>query len=383
MVAMTDSDAILDRFGEAIRRFLTRAGKAQHSSGLFDLRRRTLMGAYAYLDHLPWALDVLAAHTTPEELGRAGRGLCGQPFGAQIHGLLWGYLIGRENELALGRAAGGADDLARLADWWRRMMAAYRADAVHLLPHEDGERQPAADPALVRSALEQHGCEAADLPELSQVTAGLQLYNYVLRGEQRGTTNFHGPYPAEAPGRVLVVEEFTRLRHDELPWSADPPVLPVDTVCAVLELEGVALRFDLFQGMAADPPEYRSRLRRAALVTCDDGDPRVLAPDEQEGVVAACAAERPRLFRAMLEWDADYKIAYGAYHYLDFLMPFLDAAGVGEPVKEEARRRFDATVQRRLREVADTDPVPVWTRLFDEPARMFTPLGAPAEMAHG
>lgn len=376
-----DTDAHLERFGEGIRRFLARAGKAQHSSGVFDLRRRTLMGAYTYFDHLPWALGEIGRRITPEELGRAGRGLCGQPFGAQIHGLLWGYLIGRENELALGRPGGRLEDLATLVDWWARMMHAYRDDPVHLLPHEDDDRQPAADTDTVQRVLEQHGDDPGAAAEHAKVTAGLQLYNYVLRGEQRGTTNFHGPYEATVPGRVLVVEEFTRLRHDELPWSASPPVLPLDTVCAVLELNGVQPRFDLFQGMAADPADYRSRLTRSALVTLDDGASRRLIDAERVRIVNGCAAERPRLFRETLTWDSDFKIAYGAFHYLDFLMPFLSAASVGGDVEDEARRRFDRSVLERLRFVADTDPVPVWTRLFADPDRLFTP--ASAEVAHG
>jgi hypothetical protein len=380
---MAETDALIERFGEGIRRFLSRAGKAQHSSGIFDLRRRTLMGCYAYFDHLPWALRVLGEHTTPEAIGRHGRGLCGQPFGAQIHGLLWGYLVGRENELALGRPGGDSADLVVVVDWWQRMMRAYRGDEVHLLPHEDADRQPAAPASLVRRVLAEHGRDPAEIEDQAQVTAGLQLYNYVLRGEQRGTTNFHGPYPAREPGRVLLVEEFTRLAGDELPWSADPPVMPLDTVCAILELDDVELRFDLFQGMAAEPPDYRSRLRRVALLTCDDGPPRELSAEERRQILEAAKSERPRLFRQALEWDADFKIEYGAFHYLDFLFPFLDAAKVGQDVKDEARTRFAETRRRRLREIADTEPVPVFTRLFADSPRLFTPLKARTGVAHG
>lgn len=369
---MTETDELLGRFGESIARFLDRAGKAQHSSGMFDLRRRTVIGSYVYFDHLPWALDVLDAHATPEQLGAGGRGLCGQPFSAQIHGILWGHLIARENELGLGRDGGDPDHLVRLTDWWRRTIEAYRGDGT-LLPHEDGDRQPAAAPEQVRAVLDEHGRTPAELPDASRVMAAVQLYQYMLRGEQRGTTYYHGPYPG-TEGTVLLVEEFTRLRRNELPWSADPPLLPFDTVCSVLELEDVALRFDLFQGMVADPTDYRDRVRRISLLTCDDGAPRSVTPEEASVLVEVAQAEQQRCFREMLEWDAEFRVSYAAYHYLDFLEPFFRAAGCGPEVLEEARQRTRATVERRLPELIATEPVPVWERLFARPEPLFAPL---------
>lgn len=379
---MSTAAELLARFGEAVSLFLQRAGKAQHSSGMFDLRRRTVMGVYAYFDHLGWALDVLDAHgATPEQLGAAGRGLCGQPFSAQIHGVLWGQLLARENELGLGRDGGDPEQLARVIEWWGRAAAAYRASPDGaLVPCEDGDRQPAAPAAEVLAAIEQFGRPVAEFPEAARTTAALQLYSYVLRGEQRGTTYYHGPYPGPG-GTTLVVEEFTRMRDNELPWSE--PVLPLDSVCSVLELDGVAASFDLFQGMATDPVDFRSRLLRTSLLTCDDGPAREVTEAEREEMLEALASDQERVFREQLGWDSDYRMAYAAYHYLDFLAPFFAAAGCGSEVMAEARERFAETVRRRLREVADTDPVPVWERLFGRSGRdLFTPLQT-AGSAHG
>jgi hypothetical protein len=371
---VSSSEELLARFGETVSLFLQRAGKAQHSSGMFDLRRRTVIGVYTYFDHLGWALDVLDAHgATPERLGAAGRGLCGEPFSAQIHGVLWGQLLARENELGLGRDGGDPERLSRVIQWWGRTAAAYRdSPDGALVPSEDDDRQPAAPAAEVRAALEQFGRPVAEFPEAAKTTAALQLYSYVLRGEQRGTTYYHGPYPGPE-GTTLVVEEFTRMRDNELPWSK--PVLPLDSVCSVLELDGVATSFDLFQGMATDPVDFRSRLRRTSLLTCDDGLVRAVTEAERTTMLEVLAAEQERVFREQLDWDSDYRMAYAAYHYLDFLAPFFAAAGCGPEVMEEARERFAATVRKRLREVADTDPVPVWERLFGRSGRdLFTPL---------
>jgi hypothetical protein len=380
---MSDAEALLNRFGTAVRLFLTRAGKAQHTSGMFDMRRRTLLGVYAYFDHLQWALDLLDAHATPEQIGAAGRGLCGEPFSAQIHGVLWGQMLARENELGMGRDGGDPAVHARVIHWWARAAAAYRdSDDGALLPCEDEDRQPAAPAAEVLAAIESHGRPPAELPQAAKTTAALQLYSYVVRGEQRGTTYYHGPYPGPE-GTTLVVEEFTRMRHNQLPWAGDPAPLPLDTCCSVLELEGVEARFDLFQGMATDPADYRSRVRRTSLLTRDGGELRPLAREEWEETVAVAGSEQERIFREQFGWSTDFRMSYAVYHYLDFLQPLLDAAGCGPEAIAEARARFEETVRRRLREVAETEPLPVWERLFSrEDGSLFTPLEQ-AEAASG
>jgi hypothetical protein len=376
---MNSTEELLGRFSEAVSLFLRRSGKASHTSGVFDLRRRTLIGAYTYFDHLDWVLDVLDAHATPEQLGAAGRRLCGEPFSAQIHGILWGQLLARENELGLGRDGGPPESTARVIDWWGRAARAYRQTGDALVPSEDGDRQPAAPTADVVAAIDEYGRPADAFPAAGKVTAALQLYSYVIRGEQRGTTYYHGDYPGPA-GTTLVVEEFTRMRDNELPWA--PPVLPLNTVCSVLELDGVVPRFDLFQGMATEPIDYRARLRRTCLLTYDGGTLRPVTEAEQGAMLSLLASERERVFREQLGWSSDFRIAYAAYHYLDFLDPFFHAAGCGPEVMEEARERFADTVRQRIREVADTEPVPVWERLFERSGRdLFTPLEPVGEPA--
>ena len=371
-----DPQDLLARFGEGCRSFLDRSAKKQHASTIFDMRRRTVIGCYCYFDHLPWLLDVLEELTTPAELGATGRGLCGTPTAAQIHGFLWGYLIGRENELGIGRDGGSDEDLLRILRWWEGMAAAYRKDDV-LLPIEAGHTQPAADPELVADVLERHGRPAEELASLGRLTSALQLYQFILGGEQRGTTYFHGPYPGPE-GRTLIVEEFTEMRHNELPWNPDPPVLVCDTVAAILDLDGVDAQFDMFQGMAATPGDYLSRLRRGALVTCDDGEPRPLSDAEVESLTEHALAEQKHLFREFIQWDPSFKIAYGAYHYLDFLLPFVRAAGAGEDIAVEVRSRFAATIERRMPELTAMEAVPVWDRLYARPEPLFAGLGARA-----
>jgi hypothetical protein len=373
----TDAQALLDRFGQGIAAFLDRAGKANHTSNIFDLRRRTLIGCYGYFDHLPWALGELDEITTPAALGAGGRGVCGAPNGPQIHGLLWGYLLGRENELGLGRPGGDPADLATVLRWWEGMTRAYRGDSA-LVPLEAGHAQPAASDEWIGDVLDTQGRAIAALPQLSRLTAGLQLYNFILNGEQRGTAYFHGPYRTPNGGTV-VVQEFTRLRDSELPWRPDPPALAFDSVAALIEVEGVSFEFDLFAGMATQPTDYHGHIRRAAVVTCDDGEPRALTDAETAELIQTSLAAQAPLFREMVAWKPEYKVAYGAYHYLDFLVIFLRAAGASDAVVAEARERFQQTLAARLTEVVEAEQLPVWDRFFSRPQPLFSPLGATPE----
>jgi hypothetical protein len=367
-----DTDELIVRFGREIGAFLDRAGKSEHTSSMFDLRRRTLIGSYCYFDHLPWALDILEDLTTPDELGGSGRGICRPVYAPLIHGLLWGYLIARENELGLGRQGGPDESLELVVRWWEGMSRAVRADG-SLLPHEAGWTQPSAPTELIAGLLDRHGDR--DASEVSHVTATLQIYNYVLHGEQRGTTFFHGPYPM-GDGAHAIVEQFTQLRSNELPWSLTPP-LPFDSVAAIFELdEDVTVEFDLFQGMYASPTDYLAHARRAALLAFDNPEPIPVSEAEGDELLAATRDEQKRLFREMLRWDTAYRASYAVWHYFDFLVAFLKQAGAPPVFVEEARRRFEQTVTDRLDELLALEEIPVWKRLYARPDPLFSLLGA-------
>lgn len=370
--ARADHDALIRHFAEASRDFLAVSAKRGHTSSTFDMRRRTLIGTYTYYDHLPWVLDQLAKVTTPEALGARGRRLCGCPTNFQINALIWAYLIARENELLLGRADRPPEELEKVVEWWAGTMGAYRE--VGLVPSDDSGRQRVIPAELVEATLERHGRSLIEDPDYGKVTAGLQIFNYVQRGEQRGTTFFHGPYELSDGGSVFV-EEFSRLRRDELPWTADPSPFPVDTVCALVEIRDVELTFDLFQGMSACPPDVHAHALRVALLTCDD-EPRPLEHAERKAILVAALEEQRRLFKALLSWNVEYKVAYGAYLYLDFLVPILEAAGCSADVVDEVRGRFDDTVSSRVADVMAVEPVPVWEHFFTTGGPIFSPMGA-------
>jgi hypothetical protein len=367
-------DSLIERFGVAIDSFLVRAGKAQHVSDQFDLRRRALTGSYCYFEHLPATLRILQEVTTPEALGEHGRGICGSPIGPQIHCMIWSYLIARENEIGLGRSAGAPEDLALVLDWWSRMTTVYRADGF-LLPHEAGQTLPSAPPELVTRTLAEHVLPSGARSAVSKLTAGLQLYQYVLRGEQRGTIFFHGPYP-DGNGSAILVEEFTRMRFNELPWSPEAGTLPYDSVAAILRVPDVAFEFDIFAGMTADPVDYSSHVTEVALVTRDGGTTAPITEAEIPHAVAAMDAAKRIVFRETLQWTPDFRVAYGAYHYLDFLVPFLEETDTDPAAIVNLRRQFEETVARRLPEILAAERLPVWERLFERTHPLFSGVAA-------
>jgi hypothetical protein len=367
-------DSLIDRFSIAIDAFLVRAGKAQHVSDQFDLRRRALTGSYCYLEHLPGTLRILQEVTTPEALGEHGRGICGSPIGPQIHCMIWSYLIARENEIGFGRPAGPPEDLALVLDWWSRMTSVYRADGF-LLPHEAGQTLPSAASELVVQTLTEHALPGGARSAVGKLTAGLQLYQYVLRGEQRGTIFFHGPYVG-GDGFPVIVEEFTRMRFNELPWSPDAAMLPYDSIAAILKVPGVSFELDVFAGMTTDPVDYSSYVTDVALVTRDGGTIAAIPEAEIPDVVAAMDAAKRTVFRETLQWTPDFRVAYGAYHYLDFLVPFLEETDTDPAAIVNLREQFEQTVARRLPAILEAERLPVWERLFRRTQPLFSGVGA-------
>jgi hypothetical protein len=115
-------------------------------------------------------------------------------------------------------------------------------------------------------------------------------------------------------------------------------------------------------------------MTRAALVTCDSGEPCALTDTQISSLIASSLAAQKPLFREMIAWTDSFKIAYGAYHYLDFLAIFFQAAGASEVVLSEARERFQQTLDNRLRELAEAETLPVWDRMFARPTPLFTAI---------
>jgi len=372
MTGRADSAELLRRFGRGVDHFLKKSGKSGHASGLFDLRRRSLVACYCYFDHLEWALGRLTeAGVDAETVGRGSRRICGRPSGQFIHGMLWAYLLARENEFGAGRDPDDGDFVTEVLHWWVEMIEINRGDGF-LLPNEADGRQTSVPDELPGSILDQ--ARQTSVEGVGRLTAALQMYSYTLNGEQRGTTNFHGPYPSPRdPAYSIIVEEFTAIRHNQSPWSPDPAPFEFDEVAAIFEVENTEFDFDLFGGMQSKPNDYQQHLVRAAIVTTDSGEPVEIDAEGRAGLIESAAAEQKRIFREQLGWDDDLKITYGIYHYLDTLASLLEPAGLGSEMVE-ARQRFEETAARRLEEIRAWETAPAWSRLLGG-GEIFTPIG--------
>jgi hypothetical protein len=247
------------------------------------------------------------------------------------------------------------------------MAAAYRADGT-LLPSESGGTQVvlvAADVELLQGALD---AAPEGIDGVQRFVARIEMMNFVISGEIRGRNFYHGPYPSREPGVDLIVQEFTELQHRQQPWIEGLLEFPVSNVAIVREVSGVDMTFDLFGFMVAGEGGYREHIRRAVAITIDDdGVPRPLDDAELEQLGTHVQTAIRGAYARIAEWDDDFRIMYGLYHYLNEVAPFADAVGAPE-LSAELRERMEASGERRLADVQSMGDVPpVWARLGQGP----------------
>jgi hypothetical protein len=378
-VTENSSADLVRRYSLPVDGFISAADRTRYESTLFDMRRRTLFGQYSVAEHQVWFLREVDARMPAEELAASLRRLAAIPYGHLIHAQPWIYLVPRENDIALGRwpRGEGRDDesLAWLMDYWARLAAAYNDDAERLLPSEAGDTQtflPEADRGRLLELLDD---SPREIDEVQRTAARLEMLNFVISGEIRGRNYYHGPYPGSEPDSQVVVQEFSELRARHQPWVEGLLGYPLDNVVVVRELGPLELSFDLFGFMVVDGGgSYRSHIRRATLVTVEDGEPRPLADDELERLATDMQESVKQAYGQFATWDDDYRISYGMYHYLTEVSGFAEAAGAPELVGELVER-MEAGVDERLADIRAMDDVaPVWARW--RAGEGFTPPGA-------
>jgi hypothetical protein len=161
----------------------------------------------------------------------------------------------------------------------------------------------------------------------------------------------------------VFVQEFTELQHRQQPWTEGLLGFPMENVAIVRETAAVELAFDVFGFMVASGGSYREHIARAAVVSVgEDRRMRLLADEElAELSVHAQAATRGG-YERIADWDEDFRILYGIYHYLSEMAPFAEAANAPELIVE-LRARMEESGARRLEEVRAMGEVPpVWAQ---------------------
>jgi hypothetical protein len=353
-------NGLIQLFGESLKNDMRAQRRETMKSVLFDLPRRSLLGWFALYDHEAPFIRELLTHLSAEEVGRRMKVPGNRPYHLQLFIVACSYLLARHQRmLELGVAPGEPfpeereDDLGAVMDFWERASRAYRNDS-HLLPMEAGMTQPVLSDeylGIVRELLQPTPGEA--YTGIRRTAATLELFCFVLHGEQRDGVFAHGPY-AGADGRVIVVKEFNDLRNDYLPWADTEARIPLPNVIVALECHDLEVRCDMFGSLATEPIEFDDRLDRVAVLTQEGGVLRPLPPDEIDEVREAAAAAQIELYMRAVEWDARYKIAYGAHLFANHLKPFFDLAGVGGDVGERIDAACCETASRMVDDLVAT-----------------------------
>jgi hypothetical protein len=352
---------LVERFAAAARQFVVAADRTSYSSSLFDMSRRTVIGMYCLYDHERWFLEEIVARRDPADLGRSLRRPCSNPQGQLINAIPWTYLVARENEIALGRSADD-DTLAWLMEVWAQMASAYRADGT-LVPLERENTLQVLEEPDERVLRELVAGKPHDVADVQRMAARLEMMNFVISGEIRGRNFWHGPYAGSESDTVLVVQELTELDHREQPWIEGLLDFPFTNVAVVRELARMDLVFDFFGFMTTGASDYRDQIRRAVVVTVEDGVPRRLAEEELEQIGERAQKATRGGYERIATWDDDFRVEYGIYHYLNDFAPFARAVGAPELIAE-LRARIEDSAERRLSEVQAMDAVPPgWARL--------------------
>lgn len=381
-------NACVKRFATSQKAFMRSERRSALRSFLFDLPRRSSLGWHCFYENAAQLLAHLPENVSPEEIGRRMKRLGSRPNYLQLSILMCSYLGARQQRLldaGLGpetpRKEERFEEACLIVDLWRRVACAYRNDG-RTLPAEGGGTESILAPETVR-ALASHLRETSprDRRRLRRLSATLELYAFLLHGEQRDGMFAHGPYPQQ-DGTEIIVREFNDLQNDFLPWAKTRAHNPYPNLAFVLRLEGVRSRFDMFGGVLFDPVDISPRVRSQALLTCDEvtGNVRPVEFEEIEAIQNAAAEAQNEIFRAATGWTPRTKIEYGIDLFANHLRAFFQAAGIGSAMDSEIRREFHAAAAPLLeRLLTSNDPPSIWQFMATTEGDYFWPLMCPSQ----
>jgi hypothetical protein len=351
-------------------------------SVLFDVPRRSSIGWHCYYDRATGLLRKLAALVTPEEIGRRMRRLCSRPYYLQLSILMCSYL-GARQQLLLDRglkpgepfAEEKVDDVCFLVDFWQRACRAYRSDGTVLPDSACGSQMilPQDDIECLDAQLTAFDPEVHQ--RLRRLAATLELYIFILHGEQRDGLFAHGPYGSGTESR-LVVHEFTDLQNDYLPWASTEAQIPYPQLALVRRTKNLNARFDLFGGVLWDAADLASCVEAEGLFTRNaDGSISQVGLDEVGRIEARAAAAQNELFLKAAEWSPRYKAEYGVHLFANHLYPFFrllpDSGDWGERIRAE----FESAAAEILDDMLATEEPPsIWRFMAATEGDYFWPV---------
>jgi hypothetical protein len=374
-------NGLIHLFGELQKQEMRAEKREVMKAILFDLPRRSSLGWHALYEHEADFLRELSEHVSPEELGRRMRFPGSRPYALQPFIVVCSYLGARQQELLNSGLSPGdpwdgerVEDLELVMDWWARLQGALRSDDV-LLPGEAGGTSPILDEAVIADVVSRLGPAGAERHALVRRTAAtLELYSFMLHGEQRDGITGHGPYLLE-DGSTLFLKEFNDLRNDYLPWARTDTRNVLDNVVVAHRARDVRVHCDMFGSMNVAPPEFGQLLDGLAVLTNEHGVLRTVGDDELPTIQEAASDAQQELFLRAVEWDDAYKIAYGAPLFANHLKPFFDLAGLTDPSYGERIMRACEATAERMTPLLLGKPVPsMWPHFGTTEGPLFWPV---------
>lgn len=299
------------------------------------------------------AVRRILMRTTPEEIAQRGKQLGTLVAPLTIWMLGYHFLIGREILLDLEELDEGAqtNDIATVLDCWRRLTFAHRGDG-HLDNSDAGSTNlflPATIVQQLYQALIPVDTEIRR--RLRQFFSALEEYLFVLNAEARLGIADSGPYPLSAT-QVLIVRDFFDLKGESYPWRHAAADVPYYTCSLAFTLDpgdfqSIALSDRAM--MVTSPPAYIDAIREIALVSTDNGTPRVLPFTEMDWLTRAAKKAQPRVLAWFERLSRREWITYGALPWIR--RPFALLAGEENPLFWN----LTPAAVRLLRSYADDD----------------------------
>jgi hypothetical protein len=319
----------------------------QRHLGEHQSARRTIFGSplipmeYLLLQALEtWArwpdiMELTASAMAPETIGERFR----RPgFGVNAtHCYCLGALPpgGRSRWADLGVVRPDERDRLRtVMDFWRRTSEAWRGDGFATAYSAGDVVRPY--PREVTDALAAAAIGLTDDDErrrFRRSLATLVQYLFLVNMECRIGMGDSGPYPLPRE-RTMIVRELSGLGAGWLPWTdVAAPVPCSDLVVALVYAPGVQHHVTDSATTFSIPEDPFPLLEAAAVFESDGaGALTPLGLDALTPIVAAVEDAQRALYRRIVGWTWDEKVAAGALVYFAMIRPWAVAAGVTDDI---------------------------------------------------
>jgi len=388
VISLEEANRYIALFGASQKAFMRSEKRAGLRSMLFDIPRRSSIGWHCFHEVGSHFLQELSERIAPEEVGRRMKRLCSRPYYLTLSIIMCSYFGARQQRLLdAGLAAGESfagerpDEARFVVDFWRPACQAYRNDGL-LLPNQGGHTQSILPSEVVTELNGRLAATAlSQRRHVRRLAATLELYSFVLHGEQRDGIFAHGPYPLP-DGSAIVVQEFTDLQNDFLPWAHTNARNPYAQIALVMRLRGVQARFDLFGGVLFEPADITPHIEAEGVFTTDPHGATQAVPLDEINYIQACAAEaQNEIYLKVADWSPRFKAEYGIHLFANHLRSFFRLAGhTAADVDERIRAAFQAAGSKVIDSLLACPELPsIWNFMAVTDGDFFWPVMPPPQ----